>query len=137
MVLPRHRPVLSLDHPKNVATLLQSDLKCTCIRRIDRRMPCTHTGSGECNLRKPGGHTSLTNSSDDQWMVHRLHHRILCQLGGHTSLTNTFDDAGQSDAHLALDHPVTSESLRRRWSPSSGHSPERPTGTSSPRRINW
>src|SRR6266540_1825664 len=71
-VLPRHRPVSSLDHPKNVATLLQSDLKLHCICRTDRHMRCTHTGSsGECNLRKPGGHTPLTNSTDDQRMIVR------------------------------------------------------------------
>ena len=67
MVLSRHRPASSLDYPKNVATLLQSDLKLHCIHRTDQCMRCTHTGSsGECNLRKPGGHTSLTNSTDDQ-----------------------------------------------------------------------
>src|SRR5436190_16470021 len=50
-------------------------------------------------------------------------------------LTNTSYGAEQSDAHNAPDHPVTSESSRRRWSPSSGHSSYRPTGTYSPRRI--
>src|SRR5438105_366211 len=70
MVHPRHRPTLTPDHPKNVATLLQSDLKLTCIRRTDRCMRCTSTGSsGECILRKSGGHTSLTNSIDDQRMI--------------------------------------------------------------------
>src|SRR5436190_3158117 len=98
MVLPRQRPESSSDHPKNVATLLQSDLKLHCIHRTDRCMRCTHTASsGECNLRKPGGHTSLTNSTDDQWMfvaytVGSSDECSLYQLGGHTSLTNTSDD---------------------------------------------
>src|SRR5438128_12579747 len=110
MVLPKHRPASTPDHPNNVATLLQSDLKLHCIRRIDRHMHCTHTeSSDECNLRKPRGHTPLTNSTDDQRMivtytVGSSNECSLCQLGGHTSLTNTSDDAGQSDAHLAPDH---------------------------------
>src|SRR5438105_4913853 len=106
MVLPRHCPVSSLDHPKNVATLLQSDVKLHCTHRTDRCMRCTHTGSsGECNLRKPGGHTSLTNSTNDQRMIVAYttgssYECSLCQLGGHTSLTNTSDDAGSTDAIL-------------------------------------
>src|SRR5436190_9705620 len=100
MVLPRYRQASSLNHPKNVATLLQSDLKLHCIHRTDRCMRCTHTGSsGECNLKKPREHTPLTNSTNDQRMVHRYtigssDECSLCQLGGHTSLTNTSDDAG-------------------------------------------
>src|SRR5438105_2578870 len=42
-------------------------------------------------------------------------------------LTNTSGDAGSSGAHLAPDHPATSESSCRSWAPSSGHSPDRPT----------
>ena len=69
-------------------------------------MRCTHTGSsGESNLRKPGGHTSLTNSTDDQRMI--IAYTIgssdecsLCQLGGHAPLTNTSDDAKSTDVNL-------------------------------------
>src|SRR5437016_5146768 len=50
-------------------------------------------------------------------------------------LTNTSGGTGSSDAHPAPDHPVTSASSHRRWSPSSGHSPDRPMGTYFPRRI--
>src|SRR6266540_81709 len=106
MGLPRHRPASSPDHPKSVATLLQSDLKLTCIHRMDRCTHCTHTrSSGECNLKKPGGHTSLTNSSDDQRMivaytVRSSNECSMCQLGGHTSLTNTSNDTGSTDAFL-------------------------------------
>src|SRR5438128_6241548 len=106
MVLPRYRPASSPDHPKNVSILLQSDMKLHCIHRTDRCMRCTHTGSSdECNLRKPGGHTSLTNSTDDQRMivaytVGSSDECSLCQLGGYTSLTNTSDDVGSSDTIL-------------------------------------
>src|SRR6266540_3206808 len=106
MVLHRHHPVSSPDHPKNIATLFQSDLKLHCIHRTDRCMHCTRTGSsGECNLRKPGGHTSLTNSFDDQRMITAYTigssgECSLCLLGGHTSLTNTSDDAGSTDTIL-------------------------------------
>src|SRR5438128_7238184 len=91
MVLPRHRPTSSPDHPKNIVTLLQSNLELSCIHRTDRRMPCTHTvSSNECTSSKSEGHTLLTNSIDDQRMIAAYTVRSsdeysLCQLEGHTS----------------------------------------------------
>src|SRR6266511_1720452 len=97
-------------------------------------MHCTTTGSsGGCNTSKSEGHTLLTNSFDDQRMitiytVGSSNECSLCVSLETLLLTNTSGDAGQSDALLVPDHPVTSESSRRRWSPSSGHSPDRLTG---------
>src|SRR5438105_157200 len=104
-------------------------------------MPNTNAvSSGECTSSKSEGHTLLTNLTDDQHMIvaYTVGSSDECSLYASLEthlLTNTSGDAGQSNAHLAPDHPVTSESSRRRWSPSSGHSPYRPTGTNSPRRI--
>src|SRR6266540_6610741 len=104
-------------------------------------MHCTTTGSsGGCNMSKSEGHTLLTNSSDDQQMiaVYTVGSSDECRLCANLEthlLTNTSGDAGQSDTLLAPDHPVTSEPSRRRWSPSSGHSPDRSMGAYSPHRI--
>src|SRR5438105_4545808 len=104
-------------------------------------MHCTTTGSsGGCNTSNSEGHTLLTNSFDDQQMIalYTIGSSDQCSLCASLEthlLTNTSGDAGQSDAYLAPDHPATSESSHRRWSPSSGHSPDRPMGTYSPRRI--
>src|SRR6266508_2545892 len=104
-------------------------------------MPCTNTGSsGDCTSSKSEGHTLLTNSIDDQHMiiayiVGSSDECSLCASLETHLLTNTSGGAESSDAHHAPDHPATSESSRRRWSPSSGHSPDRTTGTSSPHRI--
>src|SRR5438128_1970448 len=104
-------------------------------------MPNTNTGSSsECTSSKSEGHTLLTNSTDDQHMIvaYTVRSSDECSLCASLEthlLTNTSGDAGQSDAHLAPDHPATSEPSRRRWSPSSEHSPDRPTGAYSQRRI--
>src|SRR6266508_5079053 len=93
-------------------------------------MPSTNVGSsGECTLSKSEGHTLLTNSIDDQNMIvaYTVGSSDECSLCASLEthlLTNTSDGAGQSDAHLAPDHPATSESSRRSWSPSSRHSPD-------------
>src|SRR6266540_328812 len=108
---------------------------------MKRRMPCTSTGSsGKCTSSKSEGHTLMTNSIDDQHMIvaYTVGSSDECSLYASLEthlLTNTSGFAISSDAHHALDHPSTSESSRRRWSPSSGHSPDRPTGSYSPRRI--
>src|SRR5438105_14951079 len=96
--------------------------------------------SCEITANKSDVPTLLTNSINDKHMIiaYTVGSSDECSLCANLEthlLTNTSGDAGQSDAHLAPDHPVTSESSRRRWSPSSGHSPDRPMGTYSPRRI--
>src|SRR5438128_1998517 len=101
-------------------------------------MPSTNVGSsGECTSSKSEGHTLLTNSTNDQHMIitYTVVSSDKCSLCASLEthlLTNTSGDAIQSDAHLSPDHPATSEPSRRRWSPSSGHSSDRSTGTYSP-----
>src|SRR5438105_13434313 len=101
-------------------------------------MPSTNVGSSsECTSSKSEGHTLLTNSTDDQHMIvaYTVGSSDECSLCASLEthlLTNTSGDAGQSDAHISPDHPATSESSHRRWSPSSGHSPDRSMGAFSP-----
>src|SRR5207237_10929379 len=103
-------------------------------------MPSTNAGSSsECTSSKSEGHTLLTNSTNDQHMIvaYTIGSSDECSLCASLEthlLTNTSGGAGSSDAHPAPDHPVTSESSRRRWSPFSGHSSDRPTGTYSDRK---
>ena len=59
----------------------------------------------------------------------------LCLLGGHTSLTNTSDEHWMIRCHLALDHLVTFSLDSATWSPSSEHTPDHPTSTFFHRRI--
>src|SRR5438105_1771279 len=96
-------------------------------------MPSTNAvSSGKCTSSKLEGHTLLTNSTDDQHMIvaYTVESSVECSLCASLEthlLTNNSGDAGSSGAHLAPDHPMTSESSRQSWSPSSGHSPDRPT----------